>query len=120
MRTRSVDNDNKLYFLKALGLQPQEPLKRIACNVVNKCVAKRYKKFEGVATIKRELKRFNLSTAQFNEALYLCCQHNTTWRTTNNWDKCTKINEQYIYDVDFNAHNKKITERFYVCVHCFV
>nr|UIX56194.1 P15 [Hyphantria cunea nucleopolyhedrovirus]UIX56340.1 P15 [Hyphantria cunea nucleopolyhedrovirus] len=120
MRTRSADNDSKLYFLKALGLRPQEPLKRITCNVVNKCVAKRYKKFEGVATVKRELKRFNLLPAQLNEALYLCCRHNAAWRTTDNWNQCAKINEQYNYDVDFDVCSKQITERFYVCVHCFV
>lgn len=55
---------------------------------------KKHKKFEGVAEIKRELGRYNLPAAQFNEALYLCRQHNAAWCTTDNWDSCNKTNNQ--------------------------
>ncbi|AKR14150.1 putative capsid protein [Dasychira pudibunda nucleopolyhedrovirus] len=120
MRTRSVNQDSKLCFFKALGLRPQEPLRRVACSVADKCAAKQYKRFKGVADIKRELGRFNLPPAQFNEALYLCRRHNEAWCTTDNWDRCGSVNERHVYEVDFDAQTKAVTERFYVCVQCFV
>ncbi|AHD25557.1 ac87 [Choristoneura murinana nucleopolyhedrovirus] len=120
MRTRSVDHKRKLCFFKMLELRPQEPLKLIAQSVTDKCSAKKHKKFEGVAEIKRELGRYNLPAAQFNEALYLCRQHNAAWCTTDNWDSCNKTNNQHVYEVDFDTQSKTVMERFYVCVQVFV
>ncbi|AAP29861.1 putative capsid protein [Choristoneura fumiferana multiple nucleopolyhedrovirus] len=120
MRTRSVEQELKLHFFKKLELRPQERLKLIAQSVADKCSVKKYKKFKGVSEIKRQLQRYNLPLAQFNEALYLCRQHNAAWCTTDNWDCCNKTNNRHVYEVDFDAKRKTITERFYVCVQCFV
>lgn len=105
MRTRFVDQNSKLCLFKALGLRPQKPLRRVACNVA----AKQYKRFKGVANIKRELGRFNLPPAQFNKALYLRRRHNAAGCTTDNWDRCGSVNERHVYEVDLGAQTKAVT-----------
>ncbi|AAQ91766.1 putative viral capsid protein [Choristoneura fumiferana DEF multiple nucleopolyhedrovirus] len=67
MQTNSSNNASKLIFLKALDLQPCDPVKCVIYNIAEKCSAG----LATVATIKRKLRCFDLTQDQFDEALRL-------------------------------------------------
>nr|WRK23329.1 vp15 [Bombyx mori nucleopolyhedrovirus]WRK24019.1 vp15 [Bombyx mori nucleopolyhedrovirus] len=124
MNTRGCVNNNKMIFMNALGLQPQSKVKIIAHKTLEKFKHDAYTRFKGVRAIKNELKTYNLTLQQYNEALNQCALNDSRWRDTNNWHhdikEGVKINKRHIYRVNFNSKTKEIKEYYYIKVECYV